>query len=137
MAPGYGGAPVVHWHWSTCGQCGGQTRPGLPCETCGWQYGAISPAEFGFRLVTRAVAASGPPAGVRLIDAADTAVQVARQFPGLAEHVIVIAIAVREGWLAAGLTGEDELHLWATEAGDARLRQESAARQAPEKEPGT
>jgi hypothetical protein len=130
--PGYyGGGPAPHWFWSTCGQCGGQTRPGLPCETCGWQYGAVSPAEFGFRLVTRTVASGGPPAGVRLIDAADTAVQVARQFPDLAEHVIAVAIAVSKGWLAAGLTGEDELCLWATETGEAYLRQASAARQAP------
>jgi hypothetical protein len=39
------GYPRPQWQWSDCGNCGGRTRPGLPCSGCGWVLGAITPEQ--------------------------------------------------------------------------------------------
>lgn len=42
-APGATAPLAPRWYWSTCGRCGGQTRPAMPCETCGWLLGSVTP----------------------------------------------------------------------------------------------
>src|SRR5206468_3549503 len=101
--PGARRCPVtrpLRWYWSTCGLCGGQARSGLPCGTCGWEYGAIDPAGMGLRV---AVTVDGS------------------RFPGaLDEYSVAVGAALAAGLLTADRAGGIRV----TEAGIARLEQD-------------